>query len=103
MCNLPQQGNPRRQCLTFSSIPWPVFGTVTRLSDLHVEAIKEFLCPPNCDRREQRARIKSALLVFHPDKSATRWMSFLRYDDIPTVQSALNIVTQHLTSILQSV
>ncbi|QRW19179.1 hypothetical protein RhiXN_00585 [Rhizoctonia solani] len=102
MCNLPQQADPGTRYLTFSSIPWPVFGAVNIISDLHAEAIKEFLCPPNCDRREQRARVKSALLVFHPDKSAARWISFLRHDDIPTVHSALNIVTQHLTSILQS-
>lgn len=103
MCNLPQEANPGKRYLTFSSIPWPVFGTVTRVSDLHVEAIKDFLCPPNCDRREQRARVKSALLVFHPDKSAARWISFLHPSDIPTIRNALNIVTQHLTSILQSV
>ncbi|KAF8761275.1 Glycosyl Hydrolase Family 88 [Rhizoctonia solani] len=91
MCNLPQQADPGTRYLTFSSIPWPVFGAVNIISDLHAEAIKEFLCPPNCDRREQRARVKSALLVFHPDKSAARWISFLRHDDIPTVHSALNI------------
>ncbi|CAE6528715.1 unnamed protein product [Rhizoctonia solani] len=101
MCNIPKEANPGKRYLTFSSIPWPVFGTVTRVSDLHVEAIKDFLCPPNCDRREQRTRVKNALLVFHPDKSAARWISFIHPRDIPTVQNALNAVTQHLTSILQ--
>lgn len=102
MCALPRETNPRKRHLTFSSIPWPVFGTVTRLSDLGVEAIREFLCPPDCDYREQRARVKSALLVFHPDKSASRWMSCLHPNDVPAVQTALNTVTHHLALILQS-
>jgi hypothetical protein len=102
MCALPRETNPRKRYLTFSSIPWPVFGTVTQLSDLRIEAIREFLCPPSCNHREQRARVKSALLVFHPDKSAARWISCLHSDDISLVQSALDIVIRHLTSILQS-
>lgn len=102
MCELPKEPNSRRRYLTFSSIPWPVFGTVTQLSDLRPDAIRDFLCPPNSSHHEQRARVKSALLVFHPDKSAARWLSCIHPNDTLLVQDALNILTRHLTSILRS-
>jgi hypothetical protein len=102
MCNRPRVTSLKRRNLSFSSIPWPVFGAVTRLSDLCLPAIQSFLCTPDCDRREQRARVKEALLMFHPDKSVSRWVSHLRPEDVATVKEALNIVTSHLTTIHHS-
>ncbi|KAG8715607.1 hypothetical protein FRC09_016470 [Ceratobasidium sp. 395] len=102
MCNPTRATTPGRQPLTFSSIPWPVFGAVTRLSDLNYSAIHSFLCAPDCGYDEQRARVKDALLIFHPDKSFSRWISQLRPEDVPVVQEALSIVTHHLTTILRS-
>lgn len=93
--------SPKKRQLTFSSIPWPVFGAVTRLSDLNPAAIQSFLCAHNCDESERRARVKNALLTFHPDKTS-RWFSCLRSEDVAIVQEALNIVTHHLTTILHS-
>lgn len=91
----------KKRPMTFSSIPWPVFGAVTRLSDLNLDAVRSFLCAPNCDTNEHRARVKNALLTFHPDKTS-RWVSCLRSEDVAIVQEALNIVTHHLTLILHS-
>jgi len=91
----------KKRQMTFSSIPWPVFGAVTRLSDLSLDAVRSFLCAPNCDTNEHRVRVKNALLTFHPDKTS-RWFSCLRTEDIATVQEALNVVTHHLTIILHS-
>ncbi|KAF8609539.1 hypothetical protein BDV93DRAFT_147567 [Ceratobasidium sp. AG-I] len=93
--------SPKKRQLTFSSIPWPVFGAVTQLSDLKLDAIRNFLCAPDCHDNDHRARVKNALLTFHPDKTS-RWFSCLRPEDKAIVQEALNIVTHHLTIILHS-
>ncbi|KAJ3481348.1 hypothetical protein NLI96_g7724 [Meripilus lineatus] len=64
---------PLERHLTFSDVPWPVFGQVKSTNDLTVAAVKEFLLHPARPLRggSLHATIRSDLRCYHDDKFKT--------------------------------
>ncbi|KAF8601522.1 hypothetical protein BDV93DRAFT_415960, partial [Ceratobasidium sp. AG-I] len=54
--------------LTFYDIPWPVLGTASSFHDLTTQNIAAFLLSPHhSSGKSRRARLRAAILIWHPD------------------------------------
>lgn len=75
----PTKGKPLSSNLTFYDIPWPVLGTASSFHDLTTQNIAAFLLSPHhSSGKSRRARLRAAILIWHPDVS----LSFLISNDV---------------------
>ncbi|KAG9038379.1 hypothetical protein FRB95_001791 [Tulasnella sp. JGI-2019a] len=90
--------------LGFDDLPWPVVvdGSRTSLEGLNREVISAFLLSPlHSAEKSRRARVRGALLLYHPDRFESRLMMGVRHKERDRVKDAVGRVARALTSLAE--
>ncbi|KAG8692488.1 hypothetical protein FRC09_011164, partial [Ceratobasidium sp. 395] len=97
----PTKGKPLSSSLTFYDIPWPVLGTASSFHDLTSENISAFLLSPHHSQgKSRRARLRAAILIWHPDKFAQKVLPRVAESHRPAVVAAVGVVARIVTELI---
>ncbi|CAE6405843.1 unnamed protein product [Rhizoctonia solani] len=89
--------------LTFYDIPWPVLGQANSFHDLTNTNIAAFLLSPHHSRdKSPRARLRAAILIWHPDKFAQKVLPHVAESHRPAVLAAVNVVARIVTELISA-
>ncbi|KAG8747749.1 hypothetical protein FRC10_011878 [Ceratobasidium sp. 414] len=99
----PTKGKPLSSNLTFYDIPWPVLGTASTFHDLTTQNIAAFLLSPHHSQgKSRRARLRAAILIWHPDKFAQKVLPRVAESHRPAVVAAVNVVARIVTELISA-
>jgi hypothetical protein len=99
----PTKGKPLSSNLTFYDIPWPVLGTASSFHDLTTQNIAAFLLSPHhSNGKSRRARLRAAILIWHPDKFAQKVLPRVAESHRPAVVAAVNVVARIVTELISA-
>ncbi|KAH7345621.1 hypothetical protein B0J17DRAFT_713178 [Rhizoctonia solani] len=89
--------------LTFYDIPWPVLGQANSFHDLTNQNIAAFLLSPHHSQgKTPKARLRAAILIWHPDKFAQKVLPHVAESHRPAVVAAVNVVARIVTELISS-
>ncbi|CAE6445537.1 unnamed protein product [Rhizoctonia solani] len=89
--------------LTFYDIPWPVLGQANSFHDLTNQNIAAFLLSPHHSQgKSPKARLRAAILIWHPDKFAQKVLPHVAESHRPAVVAAVNVVARIVTELISS-
>ena len=89
--------------LTFYDIPWPVLGQANTFHDLTNQNIAAFLLSPHHSQgKSPRARLRAAILIWHPDKFAQKVLPHVAESHRPAVVAAVNVVARIVTELISA-
>lgn len=89
--------------LTFYDIPWPVLGQASSFHDLTNQNIAAFLLSPHHSQgKSPKARLRAAILIWHPDKFAQKVLPYVAESHRPAVVAAVNVVARIVTELISS-
>lgn len=89
--------------LTFYDIPWPVLGQANSFHDLTNQNIAAFLLSPHHSQgKSPKARLRAAILIWHPDKFAQKVLPQVAESHRPAVVAAVNVVARIVTELISS-
>lgn len=89
--------------LTFYDIPWPVLGQANSFHDLTNQNIAAFLLSPlHSQGKSPKARLRAAILIWHPDKFAQKVLPHVAESHRPAVVAAVNVVARIVTELISS-
>ncbi|KAJ1302103.1 hypothetical protein OPQ81_000934 [Rhizoctonia solani] len=87
--------------VTFYDIPWPILGPANSFHDLTNEKIAAFLLSPHhSQNKSSKARLRAAILVWHPDKFAQKVSPHLADSHRLAVSAAVDIVARIITELI---
>ncbi|QRV81960.1 hypothetical protein RhiJN_09975 [Ceratobasidium sp. AG-Ba] len=99
----PTKGKPLSSNLTFYDIPWPVIGNASSFHDLTTQNIAAFLLSPHHSQgKSRRARLRAAILIWHPDKFAQKVLPRVAESHRPAVVAAVNVVARIVTELISA-
>ncbi|KAB5591425.1 hypothetical protein CTheo_5142 [Ceratobasidium theobromae] len=99
----PTKGKPLSTNLTFYDIPWPVLGQANTFHDLTNQNIAAFLLSPHHSQgKSPRARLRAAILIWHPDKFAQKVLPRVAESHRPAVVAAVNVVARIVTELISA-
>lgn len=85
------------------ALPWPIAQPITSIDDLTTEAVSAFLLSHlHSADKPKRARLREALLLYHPDRFEGRFMTAIQADAKDRVQEAVGKVARILTSLSEA-
>ncbi|CAE6399057.1 unnamed protein product [Rhizoctonia solani] len=89
--------------LTFYDIPWPILGQANAFQDLTNASIAAFLLSPHHSRdKSPKARLRAAILIWHPDKFAQKVLPHVAESHRQAVLAAVNVVARIVTELISS-
>ncbi|KAG9094186.1 hypothetical protein FRC07_011345, partial [Ceratobasidium sp. 392] len=92
--------NEERQ-LTFYDIPWPVAMPARSFDELQASAIERFLLSPyHSTSKTRKMRLRAALMQWHPDKFAQRFVDRIEESHRNAILAAVNSVARTITELM---
>ncbi|CAE6479482.1 unnamed protein product [Rhizoctonia solani] len=89
--------------VTFYDIPWPVLGQASSFHDLTNENISAFLLSPyHSQDKSPKARLRAAILIWHPDKFVQKVLPHIAESHRPAVSAGVDIVARIVTELISS-
>ncbi|KEP54079.1 hypothetical protein V565_022420 [Rhizoctonia solani 123E] len=89
--------------VTFYDIPWPILGQANSFHDLTNENIAAFLLSPHHSQdKNPKARLRAAILIWHPDKFAQKVSPHIAESHRPAVSAGVDIVARIVTELISS-
>ncbi|KAG8696999.1 hypothetical protein FRC08_006800 [Ceratobasidium sp. 394] len=99
----PTKGKPLSSNLTFYDTPWPVLGTASTFHDLTTQNIAAFLLSPHHSQgKSRRARLRAAILIWHPDPFAQKVLPRVAESNRPAVITAVDTVARIVTVLISA-
>ncbi|KAG9076946.1 hypothetical protein FS749_011214 [Ceratobasidium sp. UAMH 11750] len=87
--------------LTFYDIPWPVAMPARSFDELQASAIERFLLSPyHSTTKARKMRLRAALMQWHPDKFAQRFVDRIEESHRNAILSAVNSVARTITELM---
>lgn len=87
--------------LTFYDIPWPVSMPARSFEELQSSAIEKFLLSPHHSQTKTRKmRLRGALMQWHPDKFAQRFVDRIEESHRTAILAAVNSVARTITELM---
>ncbi|CAE6453929.1 unnamed protein product [Rhizoctonia solani] len=92
---------PDGRQLTFYDIPWPVSMPARSFEELQSSAIEKFLLSPcHSTTKTRKMRLRSALMQWHPDKFAQRFVDRIEESHRTAILAAVNSVARTITELM---
>ncbi|CAE7121834.1 unnamed protein product [Rhizoctonia solani] len=89
--------------VTFYDIPWPILGKASSFHDLTNESIASFLLSPHHSQgKSPKARLRAAILIWHPDKFAQKVSPHIAESHRPAVSAGVDIVARIVTELISA-
>ncbi|KAH7345669.1 hypothetical protein B0J17DRAFT_46471 [Rhizoctonia solani] len=89
--------------VTFYDIPWPILGKADSFHDLTNENIAAFLLSPHHSQdKSPKARLRAAILIWHPDKFVQKVFPHIAESHRPAVSAGVDIVARIVTELISS-
>ncbi|KAJ1301989.1 hypothetical protein OPQ81_000824 [Rhizoctonia solani] len=93
--------NAEGRPLTFYDIPWPVSMPARSFEELQSAAIEKFLLSPHhSTTKTRKMRLRAALMQWHPDKFAQRFVDRIEESHRPAILTAVNSVARTITELM---
>ncbi|QRV82121.1 hypothetical protein RhiJN_10136 [Ceratobasidium sp. AG-Ba] len=87
--------------LTFYDIPWPVAMPARSFDELQSGAIERFLLSPyHSTTKTRKMRLRGALMQWHPDKFAQRFVDRIEESHRTAILAAVNSVARTITELM---
>ncbi|KAF8755652.1 hypothetical protein RHS01_05267 [Rhizoctonia solani] len=87
--------------LTFYDIPWPVSMPARSFEELQSSAIEKFLLSPcHSPTKTRKMRLRAALMQWHPDKFAQRFVDRIEESHRTAILTAVNSVARTITELM---
>jgi len=87
--------------LTFYDIPWPVSMPARSFEELQSGAIEKFLLNPcHSPTKTRKMRLRAALMQWHPDKFAQRFVDRIEESHRTAILAAVNSVARTITELM---
>ncbi|KAG9119269.1 hypothetical protein FRC07_005773 [Ceratobasidium sp. 392] len=87
--------------LTFYDIPWPVAMPARSFDELQASAIERFLLSPyHSTSKTRKMRLRAALMQWHPDKFAQRFVDRIEESHRNAILAAVNSVARTITELM---
>ncbi|KAB5591244.1 hypothetical protein CTheo_5326 [Ceratobasidium theobromae] len=87
--------------LTFYDIPWPVAMPARSFEELQSAAIEKFLLSPHhSSTKTRKMRLRAALMQWHPDKFAQRFVDRIEESHRNAILAAVNSVARTITELM---
>ncbi|KAG8714977.1 hypothetical protein FRC08_011169 [Ceratobasidium sp. 394] len=87
--------------LTFYDIPWPVAMPARSFDELQASAIERFLLSPyHSTTKTRKMRLRAALMQWHPDKFAQRFVDRIEESHRNAILAAVNSVARTITELM---
>ncbi|QRW23389.1 hypothetical protein RhiXN_08425 [Rhizoctonia solani] len=92
-----------KSSLNFYTIPWPVLGQAKSFHDLTSQSIAAFILSPHHSQgKTPRARLRAAILVWHPDKFAQKVLPRVTDSHRLAVSAGSDIIARVLTELIST-
>ncbi|CAE6465044.1 unnamed protein product, partial [Rhizoctonia solani] len=92
---------PEGRQLTFYDIPWPVSMPARSFDELQSAAIEKFLLnPSHSATKTRKMRLRAALMQWHPDKFAQRFVDRIEESHRTAILTAVNSVARVITELM---
>ncbi|CAE6409148.1 unnamed protein product [Rhizoctonia solani] len=92
---------PDGRPLTFYDIPWPVSMPARSFEELQSSAIEKFLLSPcHSTTKTRKMRLRAALMQWHPDKFAQRFVDRIEESHRTAILAAVNSVARTITELM---
>ncbi|CAE6380844.1 unnamed protein product [Rhizoctonia solani] len=92
-----------KSSLNFYTIPWPVFGQAKSFHDLTSQSIASFILSPHHSQgKTPRARLRAAILIWHPDKFAQKVLPRVTDSHRLAVSAGSDIIARVLTELIST-
>ncbi|CAE7092110.1 unnamed protein product [Rhizoctonia solani] len=92
---------PEGRHLTFYDIPWPVSKPARSFEELQLSAIERFLLSPyHSITKTRKMRLRSALMQWHPDKFAERFINRLEESHRTAIIGAVTSVARMISELM---
>ncbi|CAE6363063.1 unnamed protein product [Rhizoctonia solani] len=99
--NLINGVNAEGRPLTFYDIPWPVSMPARSFEELQSSAIEKFLLNPcHSPTKTRKMRLRAALMQWHPDKFAQRFVDRIEESHRTAILAAVNSVARTITELM---
>ncbi|CAE6417471.1 unnamed protein product [Rhizoctonia solani] len=93
--------NAEGRPLTFYDIPWPVSMPARSFEELQSAAIEKFLLSPcHSTTKTRKMRLRAALMQWHPDKFAQRFVDRIEESHQTAILAAVNSVARTITELM---
>ncbi|KAF8699978.1 hypothetical protein RHS03_06896, partial [Rhizoctonia solani] len=93
--------NANGRPLTFYDIPWPVSMPARSFEELQSSAIEKFLLSPcHSPTKTRKMRLRAALMQWHPDKFAQRFVDRIEESHRTAILTAVNSVARTITELM---
>ncbi|CAE6466137.1 unnamed protein product [Rhizoctonia solani] len=93
--------NAEGRPLTFYEIPWPVSMPARSFEELQSSAIEKFLLSPcHSPTKTRKMRLRAALMQWHPDKFAQRFVDRIEESHRTAILAAVNSVARTITELM---
>ncbi|KAG8711490.1 hypothetical protein FRC11_002670 [Ceratobasidium sp. 423] len=93
--------NAEGRPLTFYDIPWPVSMPARSFEELQSAAIEKFLLSPcHSTTKTRKMRLRAALMQWHPDKFAQRFVDRIEESHRTAILTAVNSVARTITELM---
>ncbi|CUA69193.1 hypothetical protein RSOLAG22IIIB_08324 [Rhizoctonia solani] len=89
--------------VTFYDIPWPILGQAASFHDLTNKNISAFLLSPHHSQdKSPKARLRAAILIWHPDKFVQKVLPHIAESHRQAVSAGVEIVARIVTELISS-